>query len=92
MSNDRQGGISRLKHLIGPRIPWNAPSISLITSCHTVLKQLQSLTGKEFACYHNIERETAIRVYFADPYASWQRGSNENANGLISEFSLRKRI
>lgn len=27
-----------------------------------------------------------VPVYFADPYASWQRGSNENANGLLREF------
>jgi IS30 family transposase len=27
-----------------------------------------------------------LRVFFADPYAPWQRGSNENANGLIREY------
>jgi transposase, IS30 family len=42
--------------------------------------------GKEFSCYPNIEKDLEISVYFADPYSSWQRGSNENANGLIREF------
>ncbi|PWV93824.1 IS30 family transposase [Paenibacillus cellulosilyticus] len=42
--------------------------------------------GKEFACYMALENIHDIRVYFADPYSSWQRGSNENANGLLREF------
>jgi len=42
--------------------------------------------GKEFACYEALERLHGLNVYFADPYSSWQRGSNENANGLLREF------
>lgn len=42
--------------------------------------------GKEFACHADLERLHSIDVYFADPYSSWQRGSNENANGLLREF------
>ncbi|MGD0035376.1 IS30 family transposase [Paenibacillus illinoisensis] len=42
--------------------------------------------GKEFACYANLETSHDLHVYFADPYSSWQRGSNENANGLLREF------
>lgn len=42
--------------------------------------------GKEFACYANLEHFHGIQVYFADPYSSWQRGSNENGNGLLREF------
>jgi len=42
--------------------------------------------GKEFACYTALENHHDIKVYFADPYSSWQRGSNENANGLLREF------
>jgi IS30 family transposase len=42
--------------------------------------------GKEFACYSNIEEQVDMAVYFADPYASWQRGTNENANGLLRDF------
>ncbi|WP_136608251.1 IS30 family transposase [Paenibacillus dokdonensis] len=42
--------------------------------------------GKEFACYANLEAFHDIQVYFADPYSSWQRGSNENGNGLLREF------
>lgn len=42
--------------------------------------------GKEFACFPSLEHHLGIKVYFADPYSSWQRGSNENANGLLREF------
>ncbi|SIN98562.1 transposase, IS30 family [Carnobacterium alterfunditum] len=42
--------------------------------------------GKEFACYTVIESELNIPMYFADAYAAWQRGSNENSNGLFREF------
>jgi len=46
--------------------------------------------GKEFSCYQEIERELGRPVYFADAYSSWQRGSNENANGLLREFFPKK--
>ncbi len=42
--------------------------------------------GKEFACYTELEHFHNVNVFFADPYSSWQRGSNENANGLLREF------
>lgn len=42
--------------------------------------------GKEFACHETLERNFGVEVYFADPYSSWQRGTNENSNGLLREF------
>jgi len=42
--------------------------------------------GVEFADHKLIEKSADIEVYFADPYASWQRGSNENANGRLRRF------
>lgn len=46
--------------------------------------------GKEFAGYNDIENTLNIDVYFADAYSSWQRGTNENTNGLIREFYPKK--
>ena len=46
--------------------------------------------GKEFACYSKVEADLKGPVYFADAYSSWQRGSNENANGLLREFFPKK--
>jgi len=42
--------------------------------------------GKEFAEHEELARRTGVQVFFADPYCSWQRGSNENTNGLIRQF------
>ncbi len=42
--------------------------------------------GKEFAGYEKIEKELNLDMYFADPYCAWQKGTNENSNGLLREF------
>jgi IS30 family transposase len=42
--------------------------------------------GKEMARHARITEQTGVAVYFADPYAPWQRGSNENTNGLLREY------
>lgn len=42
--------------------------------------------GKEFAEYLEIEKELNCNTYFANPHAPWQKGTNENTNGLLREF------
>ena len=42
--------------------------------------------GTEFHGYGGIERRTGVTFYFARPYHSWERGSNENANGLLRQY------
>ena len=42
--------------------------------------------GTEFAEYELMERETGMEIYFAYPYHSWERGSNENFNGLLRQY------
>ena len=42
--------------------------------------------GKEFAGWKKIETALQTNMYFADPYCAWQKGTNENSNGLFREF------
>jgi transposase, IS30 family len=42
--------------------------------------------GKEFAEHQQLGRSLHLEVYFAMPYRSWQRGTNENTNGLLRQF------
>ncbi len=46
--------------------------------------------GTEFAAHEFIERETKAKVYFAHPYSSWERGCNENLNGLLRQYFPKK--
>lgn len=54
-----------------------------------LMSQVQTLTydnGKEFAKHQKISKELHCNGYFAHPYHSWERGLNENTNGLIRQF------
>ena len=42
--------------------------------------------GKEFAAHDQLTRRLRLKVYFAKPYCSWQRGTNERTNGLLRQY------
>ena len=48
--------------------------------------------GSEFWDYELIEKEAGLIIYFAYPYHSWERGCNENTNGLLRQFFPKKSI
>jgi IS30 family transposase len=50
------------------------------------LETITSDNGKEFAGHKLISEALEIGFYFAHPYASWERGTNENTNGLIRQY------
>ncbi len=46
--------------------------------------------GREFSDHERMAKELGADIYFAHPYSSWERGTNENTNGLIRQFFPRK--
>ena len=53
------------------------------------LKKVRTITsdnGKEFAGHKEIASKLKANFYFAHPYSSWKRGTNENTNGLIRQY------
>jgi len=63
---------------------------ALIKHAHKLPRELyKSLTwdrGKEVADHQRFSLDTGIKVYFCDPQSPWQRGSNENTNGLLRQY------
>jgi transposase, IS30 family len=60
--------------------------IDLIQAHPGLFKTITVDNGPEFHGYEEIERATGVKIYFATPYASWKRGTNENTNGLIRQY------
>lgn len=53
-------------------------------------KTLTVDNGTEFTHHQSVTKQTGVKVYFADPYSSWQRGANENCNMLLRGFLPRR--
>lgn len=60
--------------------------ISLLAPYREIVHTLTSDNGKEFAEHGRIADTLQADFYFAHPYASWERGTNENTNGLIRQY------
>jgi IS30 family transposase len=52
----------------------------------TLLRTMTFDNGKEFAEHEQLSAATGLAIYFAQPYAAWQRGTNENTNGLVRQY------
>jgi IS30 family transposase len=67
-----------------------AMRVAITTQIATMPDQLlRSLTwdrGKELAQHAQLKIDTGLAVYFADPHSPWQRGTNENTNGLLRQY------
>ena len=64
--------------------------ISLLAPFAADVHTLTTDNGKEFAQHELIAKQLGADFYFAHPYSSWERGANENMNGLIRQFFPKK--
>lgn len=60
--------------------------LQLIRKHRHLFRTITVDNGTEFHSYQQIERATGVTFYFATPYHSWERGTNENTNGLIRQY------
>jgi IS30 family transposase len=83
----------RTRFLVAAKLPdgtadtFNRKTIGAFK--HLPSKLLQTMTtdnGREFAKFKDIEKGLGVNVYFANPYHSWERGLNENTNGLLRQY------
>lgn len=82
------------------RIGWSpdgtaeAVTLSIVSRLERIKRLVHTVTcdrGSEFAEDQTVAKQLKAQVYFADPRSPWQRGCNENFNGLLRQFFPRKR-
>jgi len=69
-------------------------SSAIVDKLQPLAARVKTLTfdnGKEFAGHAHIDQQLQSTAYFARPFASWERGSNENLNGLLRQYVPKKR-
>ena len=69
----------------------NQRAAQLIQAQRHPVRTITADNGTEFHGYEEIERQTQARFYFATPHHAWERGTNENTNGLIRQYLPKRR-
>jgi IS30 family transposase len=66
--------------------PVTKAAITMLTPFMGHVHTITADNGKEFAWHESIAKQLKTKVYFAHPYHSWERGLNENTNGLLRQY------
>lgn len=89
---ERKSGYAKLKKVANKTAELVSQAIEdVLKPLNARVKTLTVDNGKEFAYHQKVDAALGIQTYFADPYCSWQRGSNENFNGLLRQYIPKKR-
>ena len=84
---DRKSGLLRMR--LVPNGEADTVMRAIVHALHPLQARVHTLTwdnGSEFAEHALVDIALTARSYFAEPYSSWQRGTNENTNGLIRQY------
>ena len=84
---ERKCGLVRVGKL--PRATAEHTLERTVATMHSDRDRVITITadnGAEFHMYKELERQLDTRVYFATPHHAWERGTNENTNGLIRQY------
>jgi len=65
-------------------------SLALLGELTAKVHTITSDNGREFAGHEQIAQGLRAKFYFAHPYSSWERGLNENTNGLVRQYFPKK--
>jgi IS30 family transposase len=85
--NDRAAGTVHIRKVSSKKADEVAKAaIDALAPLAPILRTMTADNGKEFAGHTLIAKELGLDFYFATPYHSWERGSNENLNGLIRQY------
>lgn len=89
--NDRASGMLKMKNIESKEAKVVANAINeLLEDWLPYIHTMTSDNGKEFAGHKLVSELSNINFYFAHPYHSWERGSNENLNGLVRQYFPKK--
>lgn len=89
--NERTSRYSLIAHVLKKTAQAVSDAmVSLLTPFAACVHTLTTDNGKEFAQHERIAQQLGANFFFAHPYASWERGANENMNGLIRQFFPKK--
>ena len=85
---DRKSGYTRIRKTASLKSATTrqAAHRSLHDLPETLRRTMTLDNGKEFAEHQQLAEQLGLDIYFAKPYASWQRGTNEHTNGLLRQF------
>lgn len=85
--NDRASGMLKMKRTATREASQVGRAINeLLEDWIPYIRTITADNGKEFAGHAEIAETCQIEFYFANPYCSWERGANENLNGLVRQY------
>jgi IS30 family transposase len=83
---ERKSRFTLLRSVSSKQADLVAQAVIALLKWVVPLESITADNGKEFAAHLEISQALSVDFYFAHPYASWERGTNENTNGLIRQY------